>query len=106
MARKRKFIPKSKEVIKEASDIVLNSERDEDAVKYLRETLEDDYPDLDLSKVDLHEASNVLSVTTKRKSTIVSQDLLKDLDSFIRKSSIRVAKDERKHSKKGRKRRK
>lgn len=48
--------PKSKESIKEAVDIVLNTQDDDSAIEFLRDTLEDDFPDLDLGSMDLHEA--------------------------------------------------
>ena len=102
MRRKKKITARSKEVVNEAKDIIINSETNEDVVNFLRETLEDDFPELDISKTSLHEATDLLSVKTSKKAhTTVSADLINELDSFIRKSREK----ESKATKRGRKKR-
>ena len=82
--------PKSKEMIKEASDIVQNTESDEAAISFLKETLDDDFPDLDLGRMNLHEAIEVLGKPEDKKSSEkgnmkVIENLNKSLGDFIDK---------------------
>lgn len=63
----KKITPKSRESIKEAVDIVKNTENDDVAVQFLRETLEDDFPELDLGSMDLHEAIKEIGNQDKKK---------------------------------------
>lgn len=58
--RKQRFKPKSREMIREAADIVRNSQDDDAAIEFLRDTLDDDFPDMELGTMDLHEAIKVL----------------------------------------------
>lgn len=77
---KKKFQLKSKEYIKETTDIIQNTEDDEAALAFLKDTLIDDYPDLDLGKMDLHEAIDVLD---KRKKKSASKKLVEDLNKSL-----------------------
>lgn len=98
--KRRTVLPRSKKVVKEASDIILNTEDDKDAVHYLRETLTDDFPEIDISKMSLHEASEVLNDgQTKKSGGKVTQDLISELNDFVMKSAIEREKKARKESK-------
>lgn len=77
----RKTKLKSKEVIDEARDIVLNTEDDEAAIQFLRETLGDDYPDLDIN--DLHAASEILSQKEKSNNQNILGNLNDSLGVFL-----------------------
>lgn len=84
--RNKKIQPKSKEMIREAADIIINSDDDAAAVGFLRDTLDDDFPDLELGSMDLHDAIKVLdgsqeSVTRKRGL----ENLNNAFDSFMNK---------------------
>lgn len=86
----RKLTPKSREYIQEAVDIIRNTEDDEAAIAFLKETLEDDYPDLDLGRMDLHEAIAVLGGGKEKsyagdRSKI--EDLSKSLAEFVNKTN-------------------
>lgn len=74
MPKKGRLKPKSKEYIQEAVDIVMNTENDDAALSFLKETLDNDFPDLELGKMDLHEAIKVLGNdrgrNTGRRKTI------------------------------------
>lgn len=59
---KKRILPKDREMISEALDIVMNTEDDEAAIAFLRDTLDDDYPDLDLGSMNLHEALDILQI--------------------------------------------
>lgn len=82
----KKIVPKSKSVIREAADIVINSDDDSAAIDFLRETLEDDFPDLDLGKMDLHEAIQVLGgdevSPEKKEKTKGFENINKALEMF------------------------
>lgn len=80
--RKKKFQMKSKDVIREATDIVVNTEDDKAAIGFLRETLPDDYPDMDLTQMNLHEATDLLPNTKRRRKTNPS-DIMEEFNSFI-----------------------
>lgn len=80
--RRKKFQAKSKEVIREATDIVANTEDDKAAIGFLRETLSDDFPEMDLTKMDLHEATDFLPDTKRRRKTNPS-DIMEELNSFL-----------------------
>lgn len=82
--------PKSKEMIKEAVDIIHNTENDEAAIGFLKETLIDDFPDLDLGRMDLHEAIEVLGKKEDKKDSKKGnmktiENLNKSLGKFIDK---------------------
>lgn len=84
---KNRIKPKDKDVVREAADIVRNSESDELALAFLQDTLEDDFPDLDLARMDLHEAIKGLGGKQEGKppkgSKSVIEDLNKSLGDFI-----------------------
>lgn len=103
--RSNEFKPKSKEVIKEAVDIILNTEDDEAAIAFLKDTLEDDYPDLDLGRMDLHEAIGVLGGNSIKKakksgSRKAIEDLNKSLGNFIDTQESNIKKSRKKKNKK------
>lgn len=110
MSRKKSGIqPKSKELIKEAVDIVRNTEDDDAAIAFLKDTLTDDYPDLDLGRMNLHEAIAILdSPKTKKKTKNmeVIEDLNKSLGKFIdaQEEKLNKVKSKKKATKKRRKR--
>lgn len=107
MAKKKKFQLKSKEYIKETTDIVQNTEDDEAALAFLKDTLIDDYPDLDLGKMDLHEAIGVLDKKKKKSgSKKLIEDLNKSLGDFIdnQESKMKTQKKVVKKTKRTRKR--
>lgn len=84
---KKRMKSKSREKMLEIADIVKNSETDEAALEFLKDALEDDFPDLDLGRMDLHEASEVLSrkndgVIKGRKA---SENLNSALEGFMKK---------------------
>ena len=98
--------PKSKEMIKEATDIVQNTESDESAISFLKETLDDDFPDLDLGRMDLHEAIEVLGKKENKKDNKKGnmktiENLNKSLGNFIDKveNQANVKKKARKRKK-------
>jgi len=107
VAKKKKFQLKSKEYIKETTDIVQNTEDDEAALAFLKDTLIDDYPDLDLGKMDLHEAIGVLDKKKKKSgSKKLIEDLNKSLGDFIdnQESKMKTQKKVVKKTKRTRKR--
>lgn len=57
----------SKEEVREAVDIIKNTEDDEAAIAFLQDTLTDDFPDLDLGRMDLHEAIEILGGSEVKK---------------------------------------
>lgn len=79
--------PKSREVIKEAADIVRNSEDDGAAIDFLRNTLDDDFPDLDLGSMDLHEAIKVLGNEQEEGDMNAIKNLNEALGEFMNKQS-------------------
>lgn len=95
--------PKSKELIKEAADIVINSDNDEAAIQFLRETLDDDFPDLELGSMDLHEAIKVLGTDDDKARHKVD---LENLDEALAAFMKRDAKNNKKKRKRKRRRRK
>lgn len=95
--------PKSKELIKEAADIVINSDNDEAAIQFLRETLDDDFPDLELGSMDLHEAIKVLGTDDDKARHKVD---LENLDEALAAFMKRDAKNNKKKGKRKRRRRK
>lgn len=106
MARKR-LVPKSREIIKEAVDIIKNTENDEAAISFLRDTLEDDYPNLDLGRMNLHEAVNSLNVKEYKKSTSIMnvENLNETLGDFINIQKNRKNNNSKKNKKPKTKRR-
>ena len=106
MVGKKRFSPKSKAYIRETSDIVNNTENDQDALEFLKDTLEDDFPELELGSIDLHEAIKVLGAEEKKSgSKQVVEDLNRSLTSFIDSQSKPKTKSKVK-SKKRRKKKK
>lgn len=95
--------PKSKELIREAADIVINSDNDEAAIQFLRETLDDDFPDLELGSMDLHEAIKVLGTDDDKARHKVD---LENLDEALAAFMKRDAKNNKKKGKRKRRRRK
>lgn len=87
--KKTRLKTKSVEKMKELSDIIKNSETDEIALGFLKESWEDDFPDLDLGREDLHSASEVLIVENespkRNKSTEIEDDLNKEFKYFFKK---------------------
>lgn len=105
MADKRRVEPKSKEYVRETLDIVQNTEDDEAALDFLKNALDDDYPDLDLGSMDLHEAIKVLDPDKeKTKSKQVIEDLNSSLISFIDSQNKNKDKEKKKTNKKSRRR--
>lgn len=102
---KRKLNPKPKEMIQDAVDIVLNTEDDKAAVAFLKDTLVDDYPDLDLGSMDLHEASKVLDKEGEHNETVNPEDLLKAVEEFM-KSRDNKENTKKKRNKRTRKKKK
>lgn len=102
----KKFRAKSKEMIDEATDIVMNTEDDSAVIEFLRETLVDDYPDLDLGKMDLHEAIGVLggSEVSKNENMRNIENLNKSLSDFL--SQVEKNKEKASKGKKAKKRKK
>ena len=82
MSRK-KIKTKSKDMIKEAVDIVKNSENDESAVAFLRDTLDDDFPDLDLGRMDLHEAIKSIGAQEDKKKATGGRKAIEDLNKSL-----------------------
>lgn len=100
--------PKSKESIKEAVDIIRNSKDDDAAIEFLRETLEDDFPDLELGSMDLHEAIEVLGGSEQSKEggdLSAVGDLSKALGEFMSKKDV-ASKGVKKKKRRRRKRKK
>lgn len=81
--KKTKFKHKSKDMIDEALDIVKNTEDDDSAIKFLRETLNDDFPDLDLGRMDLHEAIEKLNYKEDKENKSHSQKVIEDLNKSL-----------------------
>lgn len=84
--RTKKIQPKSKEMIREAADIIINSDDDAAAIGFLRDTLDDDFPDLELGSMDLHDAIKVLEgsqETVSRKRGL--ENLNNAFESFMNK---------------------
>lgn len=104
---KKKVVPKDKEMIAEVVDIVRNTEDDAAAIEFLRDTLEDDFPDLELGSMDLHEAIKVLGGNEKTKKKSVGRQAAENLnDSLGEFLSTQQKKTERKRKpkKRGKKR--
>lgn len=94
------FKSKSKDIIKEATDIVLNTEDDNAAIAFLKDTLEDDFPGMDLGRMDLHKAIEVLDTgKNKSKNMKVIEDLNKSLGKFINKAESKSKKVVKKKAK-------
>ena len=101
------FKPKSKEMIKEAADIVRNSQDDESAIEFLRDTLDDDFPDMELGSMDLHEAIKVLGGEKVAGDKDAIRNLNKALSDFMSKqSNTDVEKVVKRKSRKKRKKKK
>lgn len=102
-----KIKTKSKAVISEAVDIIKNSENDKDAIAFLRDTLEDDFPDMDLGRMDLHQAIDELDFSLERrkksKSVRAIEDLNKSLGDFLDKQEKKVNEIKKKASAKKKK---
>lgn len=105
--RRRRLEPKSKEFMKEVSDIVKNAENDEAALAFLQDTLDDDFPGMELGSMNLHEATKVLGGSEpepiKTEKLNVVENLNKSLGDFIDKQESNHRK--RQSSKKARRRR-
>lgn len=101
----RRIKPKSRESIQEAVDIIANSHDDESAIDFLRDTLEDDFPDLDLGRMDLHEAIGVLGGNDKKEDNKVKiENLSKSLGEFMKKQDAKNSPKKVEKKKKKRKR--
>lgn len=105
--------PNSKEMIKEALDIIKNTEDDEAAVAFLSDTLSDNFPDLDLGRMDLHEAIEVLggeeveennAVGNREKIENLNDSLSQFMDT-IKKKDSKVKKSGKKSNRRRRRRR-
>lgn len=97
----RKIKPRTKEKMKEIADIVKNSETDEAALEFLQDALEDDFPELELGKMDLHEASKILGGDEPEREP--KGNLVENLNASLGKF---IDKQEKNHNKRKRKRRK
>jgi len=95
------------QMIKEADDIIRNTLDDENAVAFMQETWIDDFPDLDLGRMDLHEAVDELEHKLTKKKLNTGQkaiyDLNRSLDKFIEKHDKARAKADAKRRKQKRK---
>jgi len=103
LKRKKKIVPKSKEYIEDISDIILNAESDDAAIAFLKDSIIDDFPDLDLGSMDLHEASKVLSDTNRKKRKGPVVGLNEALGKFIEDQQRK--KNEREKAKRSQERR-
>lgn len=94
--KKKKFEFKNKDIINEALDIVENTEDDNQAMIFLKETVGDDYPDLDLGRMDLHEAIKELSgkqsMVKSKSNSNMFEDLNASLGDFINVQEKNIAK--------------
>lgn len=105
MTDKRRIKPKSKAYIKETTDIIENTHDDDLALQFLKDSLDDDYPDMDLASMDLHEAIKVLgSDDNKKKSD--SKGIIEDLNASLTDFINSQKKEKPKVKKKRRRRRK
>lgn len=107
MTKRRKVQPKSKEYVRETLDIVQNTEDDEAALDFLKTTLDDDYPDLDLGSMDLHEAIKTLDPEKeKSKGRQTLEDLNNSLTQFIASQEKEKKKKSKKKTRKRKRRKK
>lgn len=86
------------EKMKELADIVKNSETDEIALEFLKDSWEDDFPDLDLGRENLHLASEVLNKDRDKSfesSAMVEKDLNNEFTSFFKKKAAKKTKRKR-----------
>lgn len=74
---------KPKKIVKEAEDIVINSVEDATAIRYLSEILEDDFPDLDLGRMDLHEALETFDKKNANKNKSKSRKTIENLNNAL-----------------------
>ena len=105
---KKKIVPKDKEMIAEVVDIVRNTEDDAAAIEFLRDTLEDDFPDLELGSMDLHEAIKVLGGNEKAKKKSIGRQAAENLNDSLGEflsTQQKKTKRKRKSKKRGKKRR-
>ena len=65
--------------MKEVADIVKNAENDEAALAFLQDTLEDDFPDLELGTMDLHEAIKSLGGEEADKDALGDRETMENL---------------------------
>lgn len=105
MADKRRIKPKSKAYIKETTDIIENTHDDDLALQFLKDSLDDDYPDMDLASMDLHEAIKVLGSDGNEKEKD-SKGLIEDLNASLTDFINSQKKEKPKVKKKRRRRRK
>lgn len=103
--KKMRLKPKSREMIKEAADIVRNSEDDGAAIAFLQQTLDDDFPDLELGSMDLHEAIKVLGKDEQVGDRKALENLNQALGDFMKKHKITNKKEGNKRTRKRRRRR-
>lgn len=101
----------SKEAIKEAVDIIRNTEDDEAAMIFLRETLGDNYPELDLGRMDLHEAIEVLGGGEENPSQSKGdrekvENLSASLSTFMNSTSKKASTPKKKGRRRRRRKRK
>lgn len=78
--KKSRLKTKPVDKMKELADIVKNSETDEIALEFLKEAWEDDFPDLELEKMNLHEAVDILTESQRENNTKKESELNSDLD--------------------------
>lgn len=102
----KKIKTKSKEEVKEATDIILNTEDDDSAVVFLRETLQDDFPDLELGSMDLHEATKVLGGDKESSKNTAIKNLNQAFSDFMSKKNNPKAGVSKKEGSKRKRRRK
>lgn len=91
----KKIKAKPKKIIKEAEDIILTSIDDKTAIRYLKEVIEDDFPDLDLGRMNLHDALSALDekeLKNKEKDFSVVENLNNALGNFIDTQEARMQK--------------
>lgn len=91
----KKIKAKPKKIIKEAEDIILTSIDDKTAIRYLKEVIEDDFPDLDLGRMNLHDALSALDekeLKNKEKDFSVVENLNNALGDFIDTQEARMQK--------------
>lgn len=102
---RKEFKRKSREVVREATDIVLNTESDEAAVDFLRDTLGDDFSHMELGSMNLHEAIEVLGIedSSKSRNMMNIENLNETLNKFMNKTGNSTKKKSKRKSRRRRK---
>lgn len=100
---------KTREDIEDVNKVVNSYENDSDAIRHLQDIIGDEYPEIDLTKMDLHEAVDVFDELRgnqkKQGNKAKVEDLMSELDNFISlsKKPSKTTKKKRKKKKGARK---